>query len=92
VNLVRRTCGYRQWDLIGIPCAHVMYAIWSDNASPQDYVNDWYTVEMYRKVYDEIVYLMPGEDQWIKIGYDHVHLPMYRIQSGRLRRLRTRGA
>jgi len=46
---------------------------------------------MYKKAYDHIVYPMPREDQWIKTGYDHVDPPMYRIQSGRPRRLRTRG-
>jgi hypothetical protein len=35
VNLVKRTCGCRQWDLTGIPCAHAMSATWSDNVNPQ---------------------------------------------------------
>jgi hypothetical protein len=73
VNLLRRICGCRQWDMTGILCAHAMSAIWYFNANPEDYVDEWYTVEMYKKVYDEIVYPMPGEDQWVKTSYDHVN-------------------
>ena len=55
VNLLRRTCGCRQWDMTGISCAHAISAIWYFNANPEDYVDEWYTVEMYKKPYDEIV-------------------------------------
>jgi hypothetical protein len=48
--------------MTGIPCAHVVSAILYFNANPEDYVDEWYTVEMYKKAYDEIVYPMPGED------------------------------
>jgi hypothetical protein len=91
VNLLRRTCGCRQWDLTGIPCPHAVSAIWFFNANPEDYVDDWYTVETYKKAYDEIVYPMPGEDQWVKTNYNNVDPPLRRIQSGRPKKLRTRG-
>ncbi|XP_059435360.1 uncharacterized protein LOC132168246 [Corylus avellana] len=61
-----------QWDMTGIPCAYAMSAIWFFNANPKDYVDDWYTIEMYKKAYDDIVYPMPGEDQWVKTNYDQV--------------------
>jgi hypothetical protein len=62
VNLVRRTYGCRQWDMMGIPCAHAICTIWSDNDDPLDYVDDRYTVDMLKKAYNDIVYPMPGED------------------------------
>jgi hypothetical protein len=74
VNLLKRTCGCRLWDMTGIPCAYAVFAIWYFNANPEDYVDEWYTVKMYKKAYDEIVYPMPGEDQWVKTSYDHVNL------------------
>lgn len=91
VNLIRRTCGCRQWDVTGIPCAHAISAIWYDNANPEDYVDDAYTVEMYKKAYDEIVYPMPGEDHWIKTNYEKIDPPLYRIQPGRPKKVRIRG-
>jgi hypothetical protein len=83
VNLVRRTCGCRQWDMIGIPCAHAISAIWADSAEPIDYISDWYTVDMLRKAYDPIVYPMPGEEQLTKTNNEHIDPPVVRIQLGR---------
>jgi len=91
VNLVRRTCGCRQWDMTGIPCAHAICAIWIDGVEPVDYVSDWYTVDMLKKAYEPVVYPMPGEEQWTKTNGEHVDPPMSRIQPGRPRTLRTRG-
>ena len=61
--------------MTGISCAHTMSAIWYFNANSKDYVDEWYAVEMYKKAYDEIVYPMPGEDQWVKTHLDHVDPP-----------------
>lgn len=91
VNLISRTCGCRQWDLTGIPCPHAMSAIWFDHANPMDYVDDCYTVETYKKAYDEIVYPMPGEDQWMHTEHEKLEPPVYRIPPGRPRKVRTRG-
>jgi hypothetical protein len=91
VNLLNRTCGCRQWDMTGIPCAHAVSAIWYFNANPEDYVDEWYTIEMYKKAYDEIVYPMPGEAQWVRTSGEHVDPPLNRIQPGRPRKVRRRG-
>jgi hypothetical protein len=54
-----------------------------------DYVDEYCTVEMYKKAYDKIVYYMPREDQWIKTNYDKVDPPEYEIPPGRPKKLRT---
>jgi hypothetical protein len=77
--------------MTGIPCAHAVSGIWYFNANPEDYVDEWYTVEMYKKAYDEIVYPMPGEDQWVRTSYEHVNPPLNRIQPGSPRKVRKRG-
>lgn len=77
--------------MTGIPCAHAICAIWSDNADPLDYVDDWYIVDMLKKAYNEIVYPMLGEDHWTKTNGEHIDLPMAKIQPGRPRKVRTRG-
>jgi len=77
--------------MTGIPCAHAISAIWAGSAKPVDYISDCYTVDMLRKVYDPIVYHMPGEEQWTKTNNEHVDLPVVRIQLGRPQIVRTRG-
>jgi hypothetical protein len=88
VNLVRRTCRCKQWNMTGIPCAHAIRAIWVDVVEPVDYVSDWYTVDMLKKAYEPIIFPMPGEEQWTKTNCEHVDPPLSRIQP---RTVRTRG-
>jgi len=53
-------------------------------------VDDYYTVYMYKKAYDEMFYPMPGENQWIKTKYDKVDPSVYKILPGSPRKLRTK--
>jgi zinc finger SWIM domain-containing protein 3 len=77
--------------MTGIPCAHAVFMIWYFNTNPKDYVDEWYTIEMYKKAYDEIVYSMPGEARWVRTSYEHVDPPLNRIQPVRPRKVRRRG-
>lgn len=45
VNLVERTCWSRQWDLTGIPCAHVISTVLYDLGKSKDYMDSFYTIE-----------------------------------------------
>jgi hypothetical protein len=38
VNIHKRTCACRKWDLTGIPCPHGISCIWHNNENPEDYV------------------------------------------------------
>jgi hypothetical protein len=69
-----------------------MSTIWFDHVDPVEYVDYYYIVDMYKKAYEKIVYPMLGEDHWIKINYDKLKPPVYRIPPGRPRKLRTRRA
>ncbi|KAL0452821.1 UNVERIFIED_CONTAM: hypothetical protein Slati_1260200 [Sesamum latifolium] len=58
VDLDKRSCSCRKWDLNGIPCKHACSAILCKGDDPIDYVNECYTVAVYKSVYktgDEVV-------------------------------------
>ncbi|GJS82526.1 hypothetical protein Tco_0749067, partial [Tanacetum coccineum] len=40
VDLEKRECSYRQWQLTGIPCPHSITAMYFINMNPDDYVSD----------------------------------------------------
>jgi hypothetical protein len=50
MDLKKRTCGCRKWEMIGIPCAHAHSAITFHGHKSEDYVNHCYSIEMYKKV------------------------------------------
>ena len=71
VDLTKKECTCRIWDLIGIPCKHGVTAIYKNHEHPEDYLHDCYLKEAYLNVYSKIIHPMSSQDKWIKIG----HLP-----------------
>jgi hypothetical protein len=52
------------------PCVHACAAIRQSCKNAEDYVDEYYTLEMYKKVYDPVIYPMPNEEQWITTHHD----------------------
>ena len=71
VDLTKKECTCRIWDLTGIPCKHGVAAIYKNLEHLENYLHDCYLKETYLDVCSEIIHLMPGQDEWIKTG----HLP-----------------
>jgi hypothetical protein len=63
VDLHKKTCGCTQWEMTGIPCGHAVSAILFDCGEPEDYVHEYYSLEMYKKAYVPLIYPMPSEEQ-----------------------------
>ncbi|XP_049399907.1 uncharacterized protein LOC125863995 [Solanum stenotomum] len=66
VDLEKRACSCRKWSLTGIPCNHVIAAIWANRKDTFDYVYDSYKVETYRKIYENAIFPMNGPQMWPK--------------------------
>jgi hypothetical protein len=49
-----------------MPCPHAFTVVLYDYGNPNNYVDEYYTIEMYKKEYAPITYPMPSEEQWIK--------------------------
>jgi zinc finger SWIM domain-containing protein 3 len=89
---VKKTCGCKQWEMNGIPCAHAVCAIPFDCGEPEDYVHQYYSLEMYKKAYAPLIYPMLSEEQWVYIvRHDILESPRPRVAPGRPRKLRRRG-
>jgi hypothetical protein len=63
INLPLKTCRCRKWDVFGIPCAHVISAIWYGGGNPDDYLSPYFGNEIYLKAYTLIIYHVPSEEQ-----------------------------
>jgi hypothetical protein len=83
VDLGRRRCGCRQWKITGIPCPYVVAAILYDCGDPENYVDECFTIEVYKKAYAPIIYPMPSEEQWIKTSHDKLEPQRGRITPSR---------
>jgi hypothetical protein len=90
IDLTKKEYSCRIWDLTGIPCKHGVATIYKNLEHPKDYLHDCYLKEAYLDVYSEIIYLMPGQDQWIKSGHLPSQPPHVLRPPGRPKKLRRR--
>ena len=60
VDLVRKACICRIWDLIGLPCKHGISAIVKSLEIVEDYVHPCYLKETFVETYKEIIQPMPS--------------------------------
>ena len=63
VSLRDRKCSCRKWEVHGLPCKHACAAIMQTNTSVHSYVDDYFTVEAYRRSYAESIYPIPDSDK-----------------------------
>ena len=42
VNLDKKTCACRRWDLSGVPCYHAISCIYFAKCAPENYIGDVY--------------------------------------------------
>jgi hypothetical protein len=91
VDLQRKTCGYGRWQLNGIPCPHVVCAIYLNKGKPETYVSHWYMMDTYRKSYASGVNPMPGPDEWpVDEGVEPIKPPQPRKQRGRPKKIEAK--
>ncbi|KAG8366583.1 hypothetical protein BUALT_Bualt17G0095000 [Buddleja alternifolia] len=69
VDLEKRTCGCRRWQLTGIPCIHAISAINFQMWHVEDFVEKCYYVETYHKAYEPVIMPVNGRDEWEHIDF-----------------------
>lgn len=76
--------------MIGIPCLHAFFAILFNYGDSEDYVDDYYSIERYKKAYAPITYLLPSKEQLIRTKHDKLKLPRAIVALGRPKKQRNR--
>ncbi|KAL8509814.1 hypothetical protein ACS0TY_016875 [Phlomoides rotata] len=90
VDLEKSSCGCRMWDLTGIPCIHVIRAIYCQRLSPEDFTDGWYKVDTYKMVYENPILPINGRDEWEPTGITLPLPPKIGRHAGRPRIARRR--
>uniref|UniRef100_A0A803NI84 SWIM-type domain-containing protein n=1 Tax=Cannabis sativa TaxID=3483 RepID=A0A803NI84_CANSA len=68
VDLNSWVCSCRRWELTGIPCSHVVTAVWHNKQQPELYVSKWYTKEFYMKAYSHQIFPLRNQEEWPRSG------------------------
>jgi len=90
VELNKHSCTCNFWDLVGIPCRHVIAAIRLKEDDPENYVHRYYRIEKYRECYSQGITPINGQNMWPKTNYPDILPPAYKRGPGRPKKLRRR--
>jgi len=94
VDLEARTCSCRQWQITGLPCIHALFFITYLSGAAgniQQYVNEYYSVAMFKATYAHVLPALEGKQQWDKVdpGFK-LCAPVLKRAAGRPRKSRFR--
>ncbi|GAA0159798.1 hypothetical protein LIER_16497 [Lithospermum erythrorhizon] len=64
MNLEKRQCSCRRWQLNGILCKHACASMILIGENVEEYVDDCYTIDTYKKVYIHAIKPMTEEEIW----------------------------
>ncbi|XP_023758503.1 uncharacterized protein LOC111906948 [Lactuca sativa] len=69
VDLERKTCSCRLWQLNGYGCAHYVAIISYLNRDVEAYVDNMFSTTTFKKAYNYKISLMNGSDMWLETNY-----------------------
>ena len=90
VNLQKKTCGCRKWDMTAVPCHHAVSAIHKAKLQPEDFVHD-FLKKMYLAAYSPIIYPVPGPDMCPRTDSMDIEAPVFKEHKGRAQTKRRKG-
>ena len=74
VNLEKKECSCRRWQICGKPCTHALWFIFSKKAKLEDYVAECFSVARFQAAYAGVLMPIRGRSQWPKVnpGFDMI--------------------
>ena len=83
VDLKKKTCPCRAWQLTRIPCHHAICAIHHIEKNPEDYIHSIYRKEKYKMAYAHMMEGLNSKKFWTKKEVDPPQPPPDRRMPGR---------
>ncbi|KAL8132539.1 hypothetical protein AgCh_008140 [Apium graveolens] len=90
VNLAKKSCTCRKWELTGIPCYHACACIQFRNVEWHEHVNDYYEKESYMKLYSYTLEPIVGPEFWEDTPEPLPLPPLIKVQTGRPKKKRIK--
>ncbi|KFK39585.1 hypothetical protein AALP_AA3G263500 [Arabis alpina] len=89
VDLARKMCSFREFQLLLIPCSHALAAAAEINLSTEKLVGDAYLTKTWRAAYAATIHPVPTADETVNVGnVIELQPPVTRRPPGRPKKLR----
>ena len=83
VNMDKRTCSCRRWDLIGIPCCHALKVIKDKKLNSEDFVAECSLTTLWKKKYNNSITPVEGMKFLKDAPGSHIEPPPRPKEKGR---------
>jgi hypothetical protein len=90
VDLQKKECSCRYWQLFGLPCARAISCIFFKTNNLDDYTAKCYTIEEFHKTCSYCLMLVEGMQNWPKSDRPPLQAPGYVRMPGRPKKERKR--
>ncbi|XP_058759808.1 uncharacterized protein LOC131633114 [Vicia villosa] len=90
VDLAKKTCSCKFWDLVGIPCRHAVATIHRKVDDPIKYVHKCYHRNNYLACYNEFITPLNGQNEWPRTTDPDILPPSFKRGPSRPKKLRRR--
>ncbi|KAL4339961.1 hypothetical protein GQ457_08G036390 [Hibiscus cannabinus] len=64
MDVEKHSCSCKMWQLTGIPCNHVVSAIFATDRIPDEFVDQCYKTSTQQTIYNHMVQPVRGQNQW----------------------------
>uniref|UniRef100_A0A0E0BM08 SWIM-type domain-containing protein n=1 Tax=Oryza glumipatula TaxID=40148 RepID=A0A0E0BM08_9ORYZ len=92
VQLDKKECSCRYWQLSGLPCPHAIACIFYKTSQLDGYISDCYLVETFKKIYAHFLQPLEGMSSWPEDDRQPLNAPGYIKMPGRPKTERRREA
>ncbi|WOL01290.1 hypothetical protein Cni_G10006 [Canna indica] len=89
-QMKQNSCSCRMWELIGIPCPHVISSIHWMGEDPTEYVHDYFKKSTYMRAYEHLIQPLNGEKIYANVQSEPILPPIVRRQTGRPKKVRNK--
>ncbi|WMV48790.1 hypothetical protein MTR67_042175 [Solanum verrucosum] len=90
IDMTRKTCSCRLWQLRGIPCQHAVCALYHIGQEPEDYVEHWYKKDTFLRAYKYFLQPISNMIMWPDTNNPPVEPPEVKPMPGRPGRCRRK--
>ena len=92
VDMEKRNCSCRKWNMTSIPCAHAISCIFFNKQDAEQYVHRCFHVSPYKACYELVIAPINGQNMWRPSSVQPVQPSIKRRLPGRPKKKRTREA
>ena len=87
VELNKRACSCRRWQLTGIPCSHAIACMKGDRLKPENMVSSCFSLSTYIQAYGQQIFPSVDKDEWEDVNAPPILPPLYEKYSGRRKKI-----